>query len=100
MQELINHSFTKNEVIEHLENCLNKTLGEIDINHVFDSTKKNPKITGIAGNVIEQSVFGYSANSSKEPDLIIDNIPTELKTTGILLSPRNPNEYESEEPMS
>lgn len=100
MQELINHSFTKKDVIGILENCLNKTLGEIDINHVFDSTKKNPKITGIAGNVIEQSVFGYPANSSKEPDLIIDNIPTELKTTGIRLSKKNPKEYEAKEPMS
>src|SRR5574344_124031 len=100
MQELINHSFTKKDVIGILENCLNKTLGEIDINHVFDSTRENPKITGIAGNVIEQSVFGYSANSSKNPDLIIDNIPTELKTTGIRLSKKHPKEYEAKEPMS
>lgn len=35
----------------------NKTLGEVDTNRVFDRTKANPKITGIAGDVIEQSVL-------------------------------------------
>ena len=75
--------FTKQQVQKLLEACLNKTLGEIDKNHVFDRTRQNPKITGIAGNVIEQSVFGYDANSDAAPDLNIDGILTKLKTTGI-----------------
>ncbi len=95
-----NHKFTKQQVQELLEDCLNKTLGEIDKNHVFDRTKQNPKITGIAGDVIEQSVFGYDANSDASPDLNIDGILTELKTTGIRLSKKNPREYEAKEPMS
>lgn len=94
------HKYTRRQVEDLLESCLNKTLGEIDKNHVFDRTKTNPKITGIAGDVIEQSVFGYDANSDSSPDLNIDGILTELKTTGIRISKKNPKEYEAKEPMS
>lgn len=94
------HKYTKQQVIDLLETCLEKTLGEIDKNNVFDRTKTNPKITGIAGDVIEQSVFGYPANSDSAPDLIIDDIPTELKTTGIKLSAKDKGLYEAKEPMS
>ena len=94
------HKYTKQQVENLLEACLNRTLGEIDKNHVFDRTKTNPKITGIAGDVIEQSVFGYNANSDASPDLNIDGILTELKTTGIRISKKNPKEYEAKEPMS
>ena len=96
----IEHKYTRQQVEELLEACLNKTLGEIDKNHVFDRTKTNPKITGIAGDVIEQSVFGYDANSDSNPDLNIDGILTELKTTGIRISKKNSKEYEAKEPMS
>lgn len=96
----IEHRYTKQQVIDLLEACLEKTLGEIDKNHVFDRTKDNPKITGIAGDVIEQSVFGYPANSDSSPDLIIDNIPTELKTTGIKYSAKDKKVFEAKEPMS
>ncbi|MCR5045314.1 MAG: hypothetical protein K6A42_01895 [Treponema sp.] len=94
------HKFSKRQVEDLLEACLNKTLGEIDKKRVFDRTKANPKITGIAGDVIEQSVFGYDANSDSSPDLNIDGILTELKTTGIRISKRNDEEYEAKEPMS
>lgn len=96
----IEHRYTKQEVIDLLEDCLEKTLGEIDKKHVFERTKENPKITGIAGDVIEQSVFGYEANSDSAPDLIIDDIPTELKTTGIRLSKKEKGVFEAKEPMS
>lgn len=100
MKSNSSHKYTRKQVEELLEQCLNKTLGEIDKNHVFDRTKTNPKITGIAGDVIEQSVFGYDANSDQNPDLDIDGVKTELKTTGIRLSKKNKNEYEAKEPMS
>ncbi|SHJ51920.1 MutH/Sau3AI family endonuclease [Fibrobacter sp. UWP2] len=96
----IEHKFTKRDVEILLDCCLNRTLGEIDRNHVFDKTIKSPKITGIAGDVIEQSVFGYKANSSKEPDLIVDGVKTELKTTGIRFSKKEKNKYEAKEPVS
>lgn len=96
----VEHKFTKRDVEFLLDCCLNRTLGEIDRSHVFDKTIKHPKITGIAGDVIEQSVFGYKANSSKEPDLVIDGVKTELKTTGIKFSKVQKNKYEGKEPVS
>lgn len=94
------HEFTRLTIEQLLDNCLNKTLGEIDRNNVFGKTIKSPKITGIAGDVIEQSVFGYRANSSTEPDLIVDGVKTELKTTGIRFSKKERNKYEAKEPVS
>ena len=45
------HQFSKNRLIDILDACLNKTLGEVDVSNVF-KTETNPKITGIAGMVI------------------------------------------------
>lgn len=92
------HFFHKNEIIRILDACLNKTLGEVDSNNVFEKTITKPKITGIAGDVIEQSVLGYPADTRQEPDLDIDGIKTELKTTGIKYK-RN-NKFDAKEPMS
>lgn len=91
------HFFHKKDIIKILDNCLNKTLGEVDSNNVFERTKTHPKITGIAGDVIEQSVLGYSPDTRQEPDLNIDGIKTELKTTGIRRKNKN---YDAKEPMS
>lgn len=93
------HFFHKDELIKILDNCLNKTLGEVDSNRVFDKTIEKPKITGIAGDVIEQSVLGYPADNRQEPDLDIDGIKTELKTTGIKYKNNN-KEFVAKEPMS
>ena len=46
-----------------------KTLGEVDKSHQFARTEKSEKITGIAGDVIEQSVFGYERDSKQECDI-------------------------------
>ena len=75
--------FTRKELDEKLFNVTNKTLGEVDVNHVFNKAIDKPKITGIAGDVIEQSVLGYPADNKQEPDLIVDGLHTELKTTGL-----------------
>ena len=91
------HFFHKDEIIRILEDCLNKTLGEVDSNNVFDRTIKHPKITGIAGDVIEQSVLGYPPDIRQEPDLDIDGVKTELKTTGMR---RKGSHYDAKEPMS
>lgn len=66
-----------------LESILGKTLGEIDTSGQFIKAAKSPKITGIAGNVIEQSVFKYAADNKQECDIEIDGVLTELKTTGV-----------------
>lgn len=76
-------TFTKQQAFEILEKVKGKTLGEVDSSGQFARTEKSPKITGIAGDVIEQSVFGYNRDSDQECDLIIDGIHTELKTTGV-----------------
>ncbi len=93
------HFFQKEEVISILDSCLNKTLGKIDSNNVFERTITNPKITGIAGDVIEQSVFGYPADTRQEPDLNIDGVKTELKTTGLKYK-NNKKDFTAKEPMS
>lgn len=77
------HFFHKEDLISVLENVLNRTLGEVDTKNVFARTIEHPKITGIAGDVIEQSVLGYSADSEQRPDLNVDGVLVELKTTGM-----------------
>lgn len=77
--------FSKAKVAEILENAVGKTLGEVDAvgSRQFDRTISNPKITGIAGDVIEQSVFKYSRDANQECDIEIDGTLVELKTTGV-----------------
>ena len=75
--------YTKAQVLEILSGAIGKTLGEVDKSHQFARTEDNPKITGIAGDVIEQSVFGYARDSKQECDIEIDGVLTELKTTGV-----------------
>ena len=75
--------YTKAFVYQLLEGAKGKTLGEIDTSHQFDRTEANQKITGIAGDVIEQSLFGYDRDSKQECDIEIDGQLTELKTTGV-----------------
>lgn len=75
--------FSKAYVHALLEGVKGKTLGEVDTSHQFARTEKSEKITGIAGDVIEQSVFGYERDSKQECDIEIDGVLTELKTTGV-----------------
>lgn len=75
--------YTRRFVYSLLEGVKGKTLGEIDKSRQFDRTAKSEKITGIAGDVIEQSLFGYARDSRQECDIEIDGVLTELKTTGV-----------------
>ena len=75
--------YTKAFVHALLEGVKGKTLGEVDTSHQFARTEKSEKITGIAGDVIEQSVFRYERDSKQECDIEIDGVLTELKTTGV-----------------
>ena len=75
--------YTKEYVYRLLEGVKGKTLGEVDKSNQFSRTQKSEKITGIAGDVIEQSVFGYKRDSNQECDIEIDGVLTELKTTGV-----------------
>lgn len=75
--------YTKDFVYNLLEGVKGKTLGDVDKSRQFARTQKSEKITGIAGDVIEQSVFGYERDSKQECDIEIDGVLTELKTTGV-----------------
>lgn len=82
--------YSRQFVYDLLEGVKGHTLGEVDDNgsRQFDRTLKSEKITGIAGDVIEQSVFGYARDSKQECDIEIDGLLTELKTTGVRI-PKN-----------
>ena len=94
------HFFHKKDLEKILDNAINKTLGDVDVNDVFNKTITNPKIMGIAGDVIEQSVLGFPADSYQRPDLNVDGVDVELKTTGIRLSKKGKGKYEAKEPMT
>ena len=66
--------YSRKFVHELLEKVKGRTLGEVDAegSRQFDRTEKSSKITGIAGDVIEQSVFGYERDSRQECDIEID----------------------------
>lgn len=93
------HSFSRAELESLFDACIGKTLGELDAAGVFDRARESPKITGIAGDVVEQSIVGYPANSDQEPDLVVDGVEVELKTTGLRLSKKGRG-MEAKEPMS
>lgn len=95
----IDHIFSKEYLDTLLNSIVNKTLGEVDKKNVFARAITNPKITGIAGDVIEQSVLGYSADSAQRPDLLVDDELVELKTTGIREN-KNSGDIEAKEPAS
>lgn len=93
------HRFVKTELKKKLDGIVGKTLGEVDAKDVFKRAETKPKITGIAGDVIEQSVLGYKADTRKEHDILVDGTPTEVKTTGFRVNKKN-SEYNAKEPMS
>ena len=70
--------FSVEKVLELLDFNVGKTLGEVNRNNVFYKIENNPNITGIIGDVIEQSVFGYSAYVKQEADFLIDDKSVEL----------------------
>lgn len=97
------HIFTRTELENILSNTVGKTLGQVDKNRVFDKTVDKPKITGIAGDVVEQSILGYPADPKSEPDLLVDGSPVELKTTGlkrVSARDKSGHKLEAKEPMS
>lgn len=97
--EMKEYYFKKEIIVGLLEGALNKKLGELDSKKVFKKTERHKKITGIAGDIVEQSLLGLAPDNKQKPDLIIDGIEVELKTTGIKISKRD-NRYEAKEPMT
>ncbi len=89
--------YTKAFVHTLLEGVKGKKLGEVDKSNQFSRTKNSEKITGIAGDVIEQSVFGYARDSKQECDIEIDGVLTELKTTGVRVPKEDLKKVEGKE---
>lgn len=92
--------FIRRPLVAHLDACEGKTLGELDINHVFRKTLDHPKVTGIAGDVVEQSVLYLRQNPKQEPDIVVDDVKYEVKTTGVRKSLKKGDLPEAKEPMS
>lgn len=98
---LAGHVFSKKQLETIFNDVVGKTLGEVDRNNVFHRAITKPKITGIAGDVIEQSVLGYPPDSKQRADLYVDGHDVELKTTGIRKPPKKgDHQFEAKEPMS
>lgn len=91
------HKYKKSEIERILSTCIDKQLAEVDTKHVLAGKKRNK---GYPGAVIEQSVLGYPADNARRPDLLVNGVPTELKTTGLIKSKKQGVLYEAKEPVS
>ncbi len=99
------HEFTRLELDRLLGPCVSKTLQEVDSADIFYAVdpERNPdfkpKIKGIIGDVVEQSILGYRPDCDQRPDLLVDGEDVELKTTGLRES-KTDDGWEAKEPMS
>ncbi len=97
--------FTKERVEQLLNAVKGYTLGQADCKHLIDAANRaNPNKVkkGIAGDVIELSVLGCKKfDNKKKPDIVVDGIKTEVKTTGVI-SPAKVNDaqYVAKEPLT
>ena len=92
--------FLREPLVQHLNSCTGKTLGELDVSGVFKRAAGKPKVTGIAGDVIEQSVLLLRRNPKQEPDILVDEIQYEVKTTGVRKPKRGDALWVAKEPMT
>ncbi|HLR67997.1 MAG TPA: MutH/Sau3AI family endonuclease, partial [Virgibacillus sp.] len=69
------------ELVSYAKEAEGQYLVEIDTKDIINKTNK-----GSVGAVIEQSFFGYSANSKAEADFA--DVGIELKTTGVVRQKR------------
>lgn len=94
--------FTREQVISLLNAAMGKTLLEVDSRHLFIQYEKENKVTGIAGNIVEQSILGCKQDNRQDVDIYIDNVGYEVKTTGMVVpkNTKSPYCYECKEPVS
>lgn len=94
--------FTRQQVDDLLTAANGKTLLEIDKAQLFVHHEGRDKVKGIAGDIIEVSVLGCKKDSKQEPDILVDGVLTELKTTGMIEPKKkeSPYVYECKEPVS
>lgn len=94
--------FTRKQVDDLLKATIGKTLLEVDKAKLFEHHEGRDKVKGIAGDIVEVSVLGCKKDSKQEPDILVDGVHTEIKTTGMVKPKRegSPYVYECKEPVS
>ena len=89
----LNRVFTREKIEELLSDAIGKTLLEVDASGQFASHAGHTKVTGIAGDVIEVSVLGCQKDCKQEPDIVVDGVRVELKTTGMIKPKKKDSPY-------
>ena len=94
--------FTKEQVLSMLNAAMGRTLLEVDSRHLFLQYEKMEKVTGLAGNIVEQSILGCKPDNRQDVDIYIDGIGYEIKTTGMVVpkDKQSPYSFECKEPVS
>ena len=94
--------FTREQVEKLLTDAIGKTLEQVDKAGLFIHHQGREKVKGIAGDIIEISVLGCERDSKQEPDILVDGVKTEIKTTGLIKpkSKNSPYKFECKEPVS
>lgn len=102
--EMSEHIYDKSDLINRFDSILGLTLEKIDNKNFFERIKEYSLQKGVAGSLIEQCVLGYEPDSKQEADLIVcdgeNEIRTELKTTGMVISEKPVEHFVAKEPMS
>lgn len=94
--------FDRAEILALLNGAMGKTLLEVDSRHLFTLFGKSNKVTGIAGDIVEQSVLGCEPDNRQDVDIYIGDTGFEVKTTGMVISKdsKSPYRFECKEPVS
>lgn len=88
--------FTRQQVEDLLSATIGKTLVQVDKAKLFEHHEGRDKVKGIAGDIIEESVLGCKKDSKQEPDILVDGVLTEIKTTGMVEPKKKDSPYLNE----
>ncbi len=94
--------FSKEQILALLNAAMGRTLLDVDSRHLFLQYEKKTKVTGVAGNIVEQSILGCDPDNRQDVDIYIDGVGYEIKTTGMVVpkDKQSPYSYECKEPVS
>lgn len=94
--------FKRQDIEKLLKDSIGKTLFEVDKAKLFVHHEGRDKMKGIAGDIVEMSILGCKKDSKQEPDILVDGVSTEIKTTGMIKPKKADSQYiyECKEPVS
>ncbi|MBQ8656946.1 MAG: hypothetical protein IJ527_07860 [Prevotella sp.] len=94
--------FTRKQVDTLLTAAVGKTLLQVDKAKLFEHHDGCEKVKGIAGIIIEESVLGCKRDNRQDPDILVDGVLVEIKTTGMVKPKKKDSPYifECKEPVS